>query len=176
MGKRTAQKGTTKHITSDSQVNSNSSYRWSPASQTFNIYFYQFSCLYITRITINNDTPNLKPPKNQNRRAVFGRPAIILLGGGGPRLVYGRPTLALNSALVPQTLYPVAEPGSNFHVFEINPWFICIHTELYICELPWRTHWKLEMRGALVDCPLENIDYNPSWFRNHNLCFLFIKI
>ena len=34
-------------------------------------------------ITIYNGTPHLKPPKNQNRRAALGRPAIKLLGGGG---------------------------------------------------------------------------------------------
>ena len=27
-------------------------------------------------------TPHLKPPKNQNRRAALGRPAIKFLGGG----------------------------------------------------------------------------------------------
>ena len=44
--------------------------------------------------------------KNQNRSAALGRPAMKLLGegGGGLQLVCGRPTLALNSALVPQTL------------------------------------------------------------------------
>ena len=42
--------------------------------------------------------------KNQNRSAALGRPAINLLGGGGLQLVCGRPTLALSSALVPQTL------------------------------------------------------------------------
>ena len=40
VGKRTAQKDEIKHITSDSQVNSYFPYRWSPASLTFNIYFY----------------------------------------------------------------------------------------------------------------------------------------
>ena len=40
MGKRQHKKGTIKVITSDSQVNSNVSYWWSPASLTFNIYFY----------------------------------------------------------------------------------------------------------------------------------------
>ena len=35
-------------ITGDSQVNSNFSYRWSPASLTFNNYFYLFLYLYIT--------------------------------------------------------------------------------------------------------------------------------
>ena len=32
----------------DSQVNSNLPYRWSPASLTFNNYFYLFLYLYIT--------------------------------------------------------------------------------------------------------------------------------
>ena len=49
---------------------------------TFNNYFYLFSYLYITRITINNNAPHLKSPKNQNRRAALGRPAVKLLGGG----------------------------------------------------------------------------------------------
>ena len=44
--------------------------------------------------------------KNQNRSAALGRPAMKSLGGGGGglQLVRGRPTLALSSALVPQTL------------------------------------------------------------------------
>ena len=43
---------------------------------------------------------------NQNRSAALGRPAMKILGGGGGglQLVCGRPTLALSSALVPQTL------------------------------------------------------------------------
>ena len=40
VGKRTAQKDTITDITSDSQVNSNFPYRWSPASLTFNNYIY----------------------------------------------------------------------------------------------------------------------------------------
>ena len=48
VGKRTAQKDTSIDITSDSQVNSNFPYRWSPASLTFNNYFYLFLYLYIT--------------------------------------------------------------------------------------------------------------------------------
>ena len=40
--------------------------------------------------------------KNQNRSAALGRPAIKITGG--LQLVCGRPTLALSSALVPQTL------------------------------------------------------------------------
>ena len=42
--------------------------------------------------------------KNQNRSAALGRPAMKLLDGGGLQQVCGRPTLALGSALVPQTL------------------------------------------------------------------------
>ena len=48
VGKRTAQKDTIIDITSDSQVNSNFPYRWSPASLTFNNYFYLFLYLYLT--------------------------------------------------------------------------------------------------------------------------------
>ena len=47
VGKRTAQKDTIIDITSDSQVNNNFPYRWSPASLTFNNYFYLFLYLYI---------------------------------------------------------------------------------------------------------------------------------
>ena len=47
-GKRTAQKDITIDITSDSQVNSNFPNKWSPASLTFNNYFYLFLYLYIT--------------------------------------------------------------------------------------------------------------------------------
>ena len=83
MEKGTAQKDTIIDITSDSQVNSNFPYRWSPVSLTFNNYFYLFLYLYITRITINNNAPHLKSPKNQNRRAALGRPAIKSTGGGG---------------------------------------------------------------------------------------------
>ena len=100
VGKRTAQKDTIIDITSDSQVNSNFPNRWSPASLTFNNYFYLFLYLYITWITINNNAPHLKSPKNQNRRAALGRPAIKITGG--LELVCGRPTLALVSALVHQ--------------------------------------------------------------------------
>ena len=48
VGKRTAQKDTIIDITSDSQVNSSFPNRWSPASLTFNNYFYLFLYLYIT--------------------------------------------------------------------------------------------------------------------------------
>ena len=92
VGKRTAQKDTIIDITSDSQVICNFPYRWSPASLTFNNYFYLFLYLYITSITINNNAPHLKSPKNQNRRAALGRPAIKIITGG-LELVCGRPTL-----------------------------------------------------------------------------------
>ena len=48
VGKRTAQKYINIDTTSDSQVNSNFPNRWSPASLTYNNYFYLFLYLYIT--------------------------------------------------------------------------------------------------------------------------------
>ena len=48
VGKRIAQEDTTIDTTSDSQVNSNFPYRWSPTSLTFNNYVYLFLYLYIT--------------------------------------------------------------------------------------------------------------------------------
>ena len=66
MGKRTAQKDTIIDITSDSQVNSNFPYRWSPASLTFNNYFYIFLYLYITRISINNNSRKETKPGNKS--------------------------------------------------------------------------------------------------------------
>ena len=48
VGETTAQKDTIIDITSDSQVNSNFPYRWSPASLSFNNYFYLILYLYIT--------------------------------------------------------------------------------------------------------------------------------
>ena len=48
VGKRTAQKDITIDTTSDSQANSNFPNKWSPASLTFNNYFYLFLYLYIT--------------------------------------------------------------------------------------------------------------------------------
>ena len=82
-GKKTARKDTIKDITSDRQVTSIFTYRWPPASLTFNIYFHIFLYLNITRMTINKDTPHLKSPKNQNGRAALEQPAIKLGGGGG---------------------------------------------------------------------------------------------
>ena len=49
VGKRTAQKDITKDTTSDSQVNSNFPNRWSPASLTFNNYFYILQPHFIYR-------------------------------------------------------------------------------------------------------------------------------
>ena len=82
MGKRTAQKDAIKDTTSDSQVNSYFPFRWSPASLTFNIYFYLFLYLYITEITLNNGTSHLKSPKNQNRSRT-GTASNKTTGGGG---------------------------------------------------------------------------------------------
>ena len=65
-GKKSSTKDTTKYTTSDSQANSHLPHRRPPASLTFNIYFYPFLYLYITRITINNGTPHLKSRKNQS--------------------------------------------------------------------------------------------------------------
>ena len=77
--KRTAQKVTIIDTTSDSQVNSYFPYR-SPASLTFNNYFYLRLYSYIMRILINNNPPHLKSPKNQNRRAALGWPEMKLRG------------------------------------------------------------------------------------------------
>ena len=93
-------------------MNSNFPNRWSQASLTFNNYFYLFLYLYITWITINNNAPHLKSPKNQNRRAALGRPAIKITGG--LELVCGRPTLALSSALVLQiNIYKQQKQNTN---------------------------------------------------------------
>ena len=100
MRKRTAQKDT---IFTDSQVNSNFPYRWSPASLTFNIYFYLFLYIYMTRNTINNNTLHLKSPKNQHRGVVFGRPAMKLFGGGGGLPVFGDQHSPFGSVSVHQT-------------------------------------------------------------------------
>ena len=47
--------------------------------EDFFFSFFFFKCPYrliYESITINNGTLHLKPPKNQNRRAALGRPAI----------------------------------------------------------------------------------------------------
>ena len=51
VGKRTAQKDTVIDITSDSKVNSNFPYRWSPASLTFNNFFLP---IFIFIYNLNN--------------------------------------------------------------------------------------------------------------------------
>ena len=56
-----------------------------------------------TRLADNKQIDN-RTKRNQNRSAALGRPAMKLLEGWGLQLVCGRPTLALSSALVPQTL------------------------------------------------------------------------
>ena len=80
-GEKGQHKDAIKDTPSDSQVNSCFPHRWPPASLTLNICFYLFLYQYITRITVNNGTPHLKPPKNQSRRAALGRPAIKLMRG-----------------------------------------------------------------------------------------------
>ena len=83
MGKRTAQSDTNKDITSDSQVNNYFPYRWSPASLTFNIYFYLFLSIFI--YNTNNDkkrhtTSKLtKEPKQKSRLGTTSNKT----GGGG---------------------------------------------------------------------------------------------
>ena len=63
-----------------------------------------------TALTYHKQIDKRTTMKNQDRSAALGRPAMKLLGGGGGggggglQLVFGRPTLALSSALVPQTL------------------------------------------------------------------------
>ena len=60
VGKRTAQKHNQRNL--QRQPGEQPFPRWSPAILTFNIYFYLNLYLYITIITINKDTPHLKPP------------------------------------------------------------------------------------------------------------------
>ena len=52
------------------------------------VYFYLFLYLYKTRITINNGSSHLKSPKNRNKRAALGRPAIKFLGVGEGALTF----------------------------------------------------------------------------------------
>ena len=128
--KLTAQKDIIIETTSDSQVNSKFSHRWSPASPTFNNYFYLFLDLYITRITINNNTPHLKSPKNQNRRIVLGRPAKKYTGGGGGgfaltslRSTNPRPYFCLGSSdktITTKVLAYSSQPYDNLNVLQIK--------------------------------------------------------
>ena len=81
----TAKKGTIKDITSDSLVNSNFSYRWSPASLTINIQFYLFPYLiYITRKTKKQHTTSkIKEPKPKSRLGTACNKTTGVGGGGG---------------------------------------------------------------------------------------------
>ena len=54
VGLRRAQKDITIDTTSDSQVNSNFPNRWSPASLTFNNYFYLLLYIFIFIYNVNN--------------------------------------------------------------------------------------------------------------------------
>ena len=72
MGKRTAQKDTIIDIKSDSQVNSNFPNRWSPASLTFNNYFYLFLWKWSGGAMVLGKLP------------VPGRPTIWISVGQGP--------------------------------------------------------------------------------------------
>ena len=67
----TAQKDAIKDITSDSQMTAISHTGGHRLVEYLTSIFYLFLYLYITTVTINNDTPYLKSPKNQNRRAAI---------------------------------------------------------------------------------------------------------
>ena len=63
--------------------------------------------MQVTKMLVDNKQIDKRTTRNQNRSAAIRRPAMKLLGGGGGgglQLVCGRPTLALSSALAPQTL------------------------------------------------------------------------
>ena len=62
-------------------------------------YFY---ILYIMRITINNNIPHLKSPKEPKTKCRLRTDRNTITGG--LQLVCGRPNLAFSSALVSQTL------------------------------------------------------------------------
>ena len=77
-------------------------YRWSPASLRFNIYFYLFLYLYITKITILNGTQHLKITKEAKQKSRLRTASNKITRR--LQVVCGRPTLALSSTSVPQTL------------------------------------------------------------------------
>ena len=112
MGKRTAKKDTIIDITSDSQVNSNFPFRWSPASLTFNNYFYLFLYLYITRITINNNAPHIKSPKNQKQKSRLRTASNEITGRGwgvavGLQLIFfAEMFLSFLKSMIVVTVYP----------------------------------------------------------------------
>ena len=70
VGKRTVQKDITIDTTSDSQVNSNFPNRWSPASLTFNNYFYLFLYIYnVSNYKLQRATSKItKEPKQKSRK------------------------------------------------------------------------------------------------------------
>ena len=76
MGKRTAQKDTITD-TGEQQF----PIQMVTGLPNIDNYFLLILDLYITGLTINNNIPHLKSPKNQNRRAALGRQAMKLLGG-----------------------------------------------------------------------------------------------
>ena len=82
MGKRTAQKDTIIDITSDSQVNSNFPYRWSPASLTFNNYFYLFLNLY-NENDYKQQRAKFKITKEPKQKSRLGTASNEITRGGG---------------------------------------------------------------------------------------------
>ena len=95
MGKRTAQKDTIIDITSDRQVNSNFPYRWSPASLTFNNYFYLFlhlSTFHSTYICLSaiDMTQNIHVALETVISLGFER---VLTSGGDTTALEGLPTI-----------------------------------------------------------------------------------
>ena len=90
-------------ITSDSQVNSYFPYRRTPACLTINIYFYLFLYLYITKKNDKKRHTTSKITKEPKQKSHIGT-SRTKSAGGGLQLVCGRLTLAISSAMVPQTL------------------------------------------------------------------------
>ena len=96
-------------------MNSNFPHRWSPASLTLNNYFLP-SFIFI--FNENNHKQQratskiIKEPKQKSRPCTASKE--ITGGGGGLQLVCGRPTLALSSTLIPQTLVNLAQCRNAF--------------------------------------------------------------
>ena len=110
---------------------------------------------------MNNNALHLKSPKNQKRRAALGRPAIKITGW--LQLVCGRPTLALSSALVPQTLscYRVVQFLSYFtnflyYVFnEINGIISAMRREFNLPKLPRKIYISFELFSYIMGFSLQ---------------------
>ena len=63
------------------------------SSLTFNNYFYRFLYLFITRITINNNTPHLKSVKEPKQNSRLGTASIEIIGGLQlVKIVFNRPS------------------------------------------------------------------------------------